>query len=193
MADEDSLFLRASSGDPAAAEQMLEHVLPRLRAFVRARLGNRLLAKESASDLVQSVCREALTGLADKPFADAAAFRHWLFKLAVHKIVDKARFHAAGNRDAAREQSIEDVAATAALASLLTPSRDAAGRERLRRFEQAFAQLPEDYRQAIVLHRIVGLSYADIATELRRSEGAARNLVYRGLARLTSLMGDAHR
>ena len=153
MAD-DALFIKATNGDQVAAEELLQRDLPRLRAYIQARTGDRVLAKESTADLVQSVCREALSNLEGKHFNDPAAFRHWLFKLALHKIVDKARFYSAGNRDAGREQAVENGAAGAALASFLTPSRDADGRERLARFEQAFGTLPEDYRQAIVLQRI---------------------------------------
>ena len=41
-------------------ERLLTEHLPALRAYVRARLGPKLAAHESASDVVQSVCRELL-------------------------------------------------------------------------------------------------------------------------------------
>tara|TARA_R110002096_G_scaffold213723_3_gene401216 strand:+ start:249 stop:509 length:261 start_codon:yes stop_codon:yes gene_type:complete len=75
-------------------------------------------------------------------------------------------------------------------ATLCTPSRHAAGREDLDRFEQAFDQLPDDYREAITLKRIVGLDYAEIAKVMGRAEGAVRNLVYRGLGRLSALLKE---
>ncbi|MCB9876578.1 MAG: hypothetical protein H6835_03160 [Planctomycetes bacterium] len=49
-------------------------------------------------------------------------------------------------------------------------------------------QLPEDYREAILLRRVVGLEYAEIAAPMERSDGATRNLVHRGLARLSALL-----
>ena len=51
---------RIAAGDGAAMEQLIAQHLPRLRAFVRLRLGPQLAAKESASDIVQSACRDVL-------------------------------------------------------------------------------------------------------------------------------------
>ena len=42
----------------------------------------------------------------------------------------------------------------ACYASLTTPSREAMGEEAMRRLEEAMDQLPEDYREAITLHRL---------------------------------------
>ncbi len=56
------------------------------------------------------------------------------------------------------------------------------------RLEAAFAQLAPDQRQAVVLRRVVGLPYDEIAREMDRNEGAVRTLVYRGVARLASLL-----
>jgi len=63
-----------------------------------------------------------------------------------------------------------------------TPSQVAMAREDLGRAQAAFESLPVRYRQAIVLHRLDGLTHAEIAEQLGTSAGAARNLVYRGLA-----------
>jgi RNA polymerase sigma factor (sigma-70 family) len=58
----------------------------------------------------------------------------------------------------------------------------------MQRVEAAFDELPEDYREAITLHKLCGLSHAEIAERLGRSEGAVRNLVYRGISRLALLV-----
>ena len=44
------------------------------------------------------------------------------------------------------------------------------------------------YREAVTLHRLCGLSHAEIAERMNRSEGAVRNLVYRGISRLALLV-----
>ncbi len=56
--------------------------------------------------------------------------------------------------------------------------------------ERAFDALPDDYKEAISLHRMVGLSHAEIAAHMGRTEGAVRNLVYRGLALLAMRLGE---
>jgi RNA polymerase sigma factor (sigma-70 family) len=61
-------------------------------------------------------------------------------------------------------------------------------RETIRRIEAAFDQLPDDYREAVTLHKLCGLSHREIAERMQRSEGAVRNLVYRGISRLALLV-----
>jgi RNA polymerase sigma-70 factor (ECF subfamily) len=184
----DELLRRTRSGDEIALEELLERYLPRMRAFVRARVHARLQHLESCDDLVQSACREVLTALPTFEFRGEAEFRSFLFRAAWAKIVDRARWHGAQQRDAKRCRQLEDAEHDRALASALTPSREAQGREELSALEQALTRLPDDHREAIVLRRIVGLSYAEIAAEMERSEGAVRNLVCRGLARLSAFL-----
>jgi RNA polymerase sigma-70 factor (subfamily 1) len=174
---------------------MLVRNLPNLEAYLRLHAGAAVRARESVSDLVQSVCVEVLRDLSRFEFRGEPQFRHWLCRQALHKIVNKQEFHAAGKRDYRREvrpdQPRSDDSMPSVLtcyASICTPSRVASGRENLARFEAAFDKLPEDYRQAITMQRVVGLDYAEIAEAMGRSEGAVRNLVYRGLARLSALL-----
>ena len=61
-------------------------------------------------------------------------------------------------------------------------------KKELQRLERAFDELPPDYKEALFLHRVVGLRHAEIAKEMERSAGAVRNLLYRALARLSLLM-----
>lgn len=189
----EELVGRASRGDGSAVEELLARNLPNLRAYVRFKAGRLVQARESVSDLVQSVCREVLEQLGDFEYRGEASFRSWLFKRAYHKIVDRGRFHRAARRNGAREVELPESsgqgdAELECAISLLTPSRDAMAREKLERFEAAFAELPDDHREAILMQRIAGLSYSEIAREMGRSEGAVRNLVYRGLARVSLRM-----
>ncbi len=183
--DTQSLVQSAIGGDTLAVETLLERHLPRLRAYVRLRTGALIEAKESVSDLVQSVCREVLEELPSFEYRDEASFRAWLFQHAAHKIADRGRFYHAAKRDAEREvDAATQSAIDDAVPGLLTPSRDAIGKEELHRLEDALQALPEEQRTAILLQRVVGLPYSEIAAQLGKSEGATRNLVYRGLAKV---------
>ena len=51
------LIARAAQSDRAALEALLVQHLPGVEAYLRLRMGPLLRAKESASDLVQSLCR----------------------------------------------------------------------------------------------------------------------------------------
>lgn len=185
-------LVQAASRDPAAIEQLLVRHLPQLQGWMRLRMGPVLRSRETPEDLVQSVAREALAELGDFEWRGEAAFRHWLYTRAQHKLQDRIKFFGAQKRDPRREQSAPEDSRTLldAYASLCTPSRDLQAAEALAAIENAFDDLPEDYKEAITLYRLCGLDYGEIAVRMQRSEGAVRNLVYRGLSRLALRLGD---
>ncbi|TAJ25131.1 MAG: sigma-70 family RNA polymerase sigma factor [Planctomycetota bacterium] len=184
---------RAARGDDAAVEELLAAHLDGLRGYVRLRMGRVLRTREESADLVQSVCREVLSDLDGFEYRGNAAFRDWLFTCAEHKLRDRARFWARDRRDAAREQPLagfddDELATLDGLSSLLSPSRDAVAAEELARLESAFAKLEPDYREVILLARVVGLSHAEIAARMGRTESATWNLLSRALAKLSTLL-----
>ena len=54
--------------------------------------------------------------------------------------------------------------------------------------EAAFDSLPDDYREVITLARIAGLSHAEIARQMARSESAVRMLLSRALVAYIAAM-----
>jgi RNA polymerase sigma-70 factor (ECF subfamily) len=161
-------------------------------AFIRKRAGGVVAARESAADLAQSVCREALEDLDRFEFRDEDSFRNWLFARAARKICNRYRFHHREKRDAAREQALEPASGVAelltAFATHTTPSRAASVREEVARLESTLAELPVDQAQAVIGTKIAGLSYAEMAEQMGRSESSVRGLVLRGVARLAALL-----
>lgn len=175
---------------PQVADLLQKH-LPALRAYVRLRMGPVLRSREESSDLVQSTCRQLFQKLDSFEYRSEAAFRDWLYTAALNKIIDKTRHHGALKRDAGREVGLSDASDDQLIdgyGSLITPSRDAAGREQVRRFESAFDRLTDEHKEIILLARFVGLSHAEIGERLGRTEGAARKLLFRALARLSTLL-----
>jgi RNA polymerase sigma-70 factor (ECF subfamily) len=163
-----------------------------LVAFIRARLGPALAARESALDIAQSVYREVIQDFGALEYQGEASFRNWLFQHAVRKILDRNRYHHRARRDIAREFGPANDEQAAALvhcyATLGTPSRHAAAREELERFEQAVATLPEAQRDAVTMSRLMGLGYGEIASVMQCTESAVRGLVARGLAALVQVL-----
>lgn len=193
MAHSTEALVRAASHDRQALETLLVRHLPQLQGWLRLRMGAVLRSKETPEDLVQSVAREALGELSHFEWRGEAAFKHWLYTRAQHKLQDRVKFFGAQKRDAAREQAPpqDSQGLLACYATLCTPSRELAADEALRRIESAFDDLPKDYQEAITLYRLCGLDYPAIAARMQRSEGAVRNLVYRGLSRLALRLGGA--
>ncbi|MEM7202129.1 MAG: sigma-70 family RNA polymerase sigma factor [Planctomycetota bacterium] len=184
----------AGAGDPGV-ETLLERHLPSLRAFVRLRAGNAIRARESQSDLVQSVCRELLGGAERFSYRGDTEFRNWLYTAVLRKIVERDRYYRAQKRDIDREMAPRggedgDAALRQQYASVATPSAAAASAEELARIETAFDGLSEEQREIITLSRIVGLSHAEIGAKLGRSEQASRQLLRRALIRLSMALEE---
>lgn len=193
MSQPTEVLVRAAAHDKQAIEQLLVRHLPQLQGWLRLRMGPLLRSRETPEDLVQSVAREALGELSTFEWRGEPAFKHWLYTRAQHKLQDKIKFLTAQKRDPARElpPPQDSQALLACYGTLCTPSRELAANEALQRIEAAFDDLPEDYKEAISLYRLCGLDYAEIATRMQRTEGAVRNLVYRGLSRLALRLGGA--
>jgi RNA polymerase sigma-70 factor (ECF subfamily) len=198
MADKlETLVEDAAGGDREAVASLLQTYVPGLRAYLRLRMGKVLRQKESCSDLVQSVCREVLENLEQFRYPGEAAFKRWLYATAARKLGHRYEHWQAERRDPRREAGQAPGAAgdgelLACYRSFCTPSRAAIAREELERIEKAFDQLSSDHRDVIIMARILGLSRAEIAKELHRSEPAVGNLLLRALAHLSEVLdGDA--
>lgn len=193
MPDESAhLAEQAAQGNAGAMQTLLELHLDGLRAFVRLRTGPELRLRESSSDLVQSVCREILEQAHRFQHPSESAFRRWLYTTALRKISDRADHWRAQKRDAGREQKLPsqdgDVGLLRRYGSFSSPSGHAMVREEVERVERAFEHLSEEQREVITLAHVAGLSRAEIATQMGRSEGAVRVLLHRSLARLAEVL-----
>lgn len=189
--EHEHLFARAQDGDRSVLPVLLAAHADALVGFLRLHSTPRLRLLESAADLAQSTCREVLEGLDRFEFRDPASFRAWIFQRALMVLQRRQRYHSAQKRDAARAielSAAEERALLDTYSGVLTPSRHAAAREELQRFELAFDQLPADYQQVISLTRIAQLPHAQVAAVMERSEQAVRNLLSRALARLAEVM-----
>ena len=191
--DLDSLADGARSDDRPSLETLLATHVPALMAFLRTRVDGVVAARESVRDLAQSVCREALQESDRLDWRGEAAFRSWLFVLATRKLLDRRRYYTQQRRDQRVEVPVGDDAELLlnAYAQVATPSRNASAREELGRVERDILALPEAQREALLLSRVAGLSYAEIARQKGCNESAVRGLVARALTRLALSSGDA--
>ena len=181
------------AGDPPpdVAELLRQH-LPGLRGFLRLRAGRLVLDRESCSDLAQSVCRDVLENAERMRFGGEGGFRKWLYTTALRKIADRYEYYLAAKRAAGREARVERDEAGETLAAyggFYSPSQQAAASEELGRVESAFERLSAEQQDVILMAKMMGLSRAEIATELGKSEVAVRSILSRALAQLTDLLG----
>ncbi len=191
----EALVQSACQGDPVAVERLLAMHLPRLQAYIRLRTHPTLRARESASDLVQSTCREILEHVDRYQYQGEANFRYWLYTTAKRKIANRAEYYQAAKRAAKREipldaQGGQDALLADCYSRIATPSQHAMASELRGRMEDAFGKLRDEQREVILLAKVVGLSRAEIAKRIGRSEGAVRMLLSRSLARLSEILDE---
>ena len=177
---------------PLPLDQLLAEHLPALTVFLRHKVGAELAGREEIDDLAQSVCREVLQDRQQLRFATAEQFRCFLFLQAAHKGVDRARFHRMACRAQRREKVLPEGSRSEAeiglYSGLASATQVAHAREHLERVERHLDQLPEAQREVLLLSRIAGLGYAEIAAQRGVSETTVRGLAARGLARLCVLL-----
>ena len=187
----DELFDQARQGNRAALQALLSPYLPALTGFVRLRMGP-LQLRESSADVVQSVCCQVIEGLDQLEGDSEPVFKRWLYSIALNKILDKRKHHTRQKRDLARDVAIdtkvEDTDLLQCYAAVATPSREAMAGEEIARIEKAFDALPDDYREVLIMSRIMSLTSAEIGERLGKSEEASRQLLFRARARLSILL-----
>ncbi|MEM8713151.1 MAG: sigma-70 family RNA polymerase sigma factor, partial [Planctomycetota bacterium] len=177
----------AAQGDRGALEELLERHHDELHAFVRLRYGALVEKRESSLDVVQSVCREVLEQAERFQHPGDNGFRRWLFTTALRKINDRRSYYLAAKRDVLREvtpgsSSDADEASGDLMEhyrTFSTPSRAASDREEVARVEAAFELLTDEQREVLTLAHLAGLSRAEIAEQLGKSEGAVRVILHR--------------
>ncbi len=190
----------AQRRDSGALDALIAAHLDDLRAYVRLQVDPQFRVRESCSDVVQSVCREVLEDLSNFEYRGKGAFRAWLFAAALNKVRQKREFHRAQKRDVAREVRAEGeddsrapvrAGLYASLCSLEpSPSQHAVAHEQAERIERAMDALPDDYREVLLLTRVVGLPRREIAARVGRTENAVRTLVHRAGVRLLAALEE---
>lgn len=171
---------------------MVASIVAPMTAYLRRRAPKHVLERESAADLAQSVCREALESLrrGTLRYQGPAELRQWLYGAADLKLRNRVRFHGSLKRAGAAEREIplgHDAAAGPADAVPdrgPTTSRGAVRRERDALLLAAIGELDERTRIAVTHFYLEGRSHAEVAQLLGVTESHSRTLVARGLARL---------
>jgi RNA polymerase sigma-70 factor (ECF subfamily) len=168
-----------------------------LHLLARLRLDRRLQGKLDASDVVQQTllqAHQALDGFRGHTEAEQAA---WLRQILARNLAHAVRDLRRDKRDVARECSLEAALdeSSARLEAWLaaeqsSPSEKACHNEQLLRLAEALTELPEDQREAVVLHYFQGCSLAEIGEQLGRSTGSVSGLVFRGLKLLRGLLHE---
>jgi RNA polymerase sigma-70 factor, ECF subfamily len=153
-------------------ELLVEH-LPRLYRAARAWTDTR----EEAEDLVQET---SVRVLARPRFLRGDSELGYLLRALRNTLVSQRR---AESRRPATTQLAEELAGGG------RSSDDPAQAAELREVHAAIAELPEEFRDALVAVDIAGLSYGEAARALRVPEGTLTSRLFRGRDRVARRLG----
>jgi len=187
------LVALAKEGDESALDQLCRAYSERVRWVVRLRMGGEIRSKLESMDLVQDALVCALRDLGNFTYKSEGDFLLWLSKIAENRLRDNLDKLHADKRDIRKEVRLdsyrpttgESFAGAVGPIDLTTPSVIMSKREDLARLAKALDALKPEYRKVIVLTKIEGLSYKEIADRLGKSGDAVRMLVSRAVAALS--------
>jgi len=185
-----ALLERARAGDAGALSAAFERSRRRLAVLVHFKLGAEARRFSDVEDIVQETCLRAFRDVDAFEYRSPGSFLKWLSAIADHVIVDRVRYESrarrAGEMVAFRSESNP---AGPEPADTNTPSRLFARQEALERLIDRLSALPGDYRQAILMAKVEGLSTAEMAERLGKTREAVALLVYRAVKRFRELCG----
>jgi RNA polymerase sigma-70 factor (ECF subfamily) len=178
----------ARSGDTQAMSRLLDHYRPYLAMLARVSASRRLQAKYDDSDLVQETLAVVQRDLPRFQGTTEAELTAWLRAIMASVSGKFVRHYTRQRRDASLERRIEDefCQSSVAVGRVLsgpdsTPSEKTIKRERAVILSRALSELPADYREALILHRLEGLTMAQTAEKMGRSSDSVQKLLARGL------------
>jgi len=152
--------IEAAKADPSRFAELYDEHFERVYAYVQRRVGDR----SDAQDITGDVFQNALANLQSFEWR-GAPFAAWLYRIAGNAIADHFRRKSRPLPDAPPESAGDDVEQRA----ILFRSVD---------------RLPADQRRVIVMRFAEEKSIREIAEEIGRSEGAVKQLQWRGLQTL---------
>ena len=169
---EERVLIEAAQKDPGRFAELYEQNFHALYAYVARRIHDR----SEAQDLTAHVFQQALANIGKFKWR-GAPFVTWLYRIAANAIADHVR-------KKSREAAETDLTANTSV------DPDLEQVERRAQLFRAVETLPEDQRKVILLRFGEEISIREIAIRLNRSEGAVKQLQFRGLENLRARLRE---
>jgi RNA polymerase sigma-70 factor (ECF subfamily) len=168
-----------------------------LALLARLQIGRRLQGKVEAADLVQETFLDAHRDFSSFQGSTEAEFVSWLRRILATNLAGLVRRYLGTQRRnlrLERELVVELDQSSQGLDQCLvapysSPSQQAVRREQAVLLADALAQLPEHYREVIILHHVEGLSLSQVAQRMGRTPDSVEKLWARAVIRLRRVLG----
>ncbi len=179
MNTDTELMMHLKGGDDGAFEELLHRHYGSVLNLAYRYLGSR----EQAEDLTQDVFLKVYASR--KRYQPRAKFTTWLFRIAVNACLNDRRDRSLqlpgpqtsslNNRDPIDPESIVPLAALEK-------------QELHEELKRALLKLPPNQRTALILNKLQGLSYAEVAEAMALSAAAVKSLLSRARHHLKKLL-----
>jgi RNA polymerase sigma-70 factor (ECF subfamily) len=182
-----ALMLGVQAGDQDAFQELFRKFSPRILQYARRFVGSEARAEELAQDVFVQIFRFR------HRYRPESRLATWVFTIATNLCLNELRRPERQLRvDLWERSAAEDRREGPQLPDpdTVTPEEGAAARELARRLERAVAELPAKQRAALLLSRMDGLAYRDVADALGCSEGAVKALLFRATQSLKKTLRD---
>lgn len=173
---DERLLIEAAQDDPARFAELYENNFERVYAYVVGRVRDRA----ETEDLTAEVFHHALANLQRFEWR-GIPFAAWLFRIAANLIADRYK-HTNREDRIDNPEKIEAVPASSAELEEV---------ERKATLFRLVDTLPAEQRRVVVLRFVEQKSIKEVAQEVRKTEGAVKQLQFRALTTLRARMEGA--
>lgn len=171
------LYRLTGEGDEAAFSELVR----RYETFVFRIAFDVLRAEDDAADAAQDAFLKLWRGASG--WRGECEVKTWIYRIAKTSALDRAR-----SRASRTTVPLEDVTDTADASP--TPDEELERRERVRAVREAIAELPEAYREVIVMRELHGMSYREIAEAAGIDMGTVKSRISRARAELGEILKE---
>lgn len=182
------LMLRVRDGDADAFRELFEKHSRAIVNFAYHFVGNRQRAEEIAQDVFLQIYRAA------PRYEPTAKFTTWLYRIATNACLNEVRRpeHRHPRRPLEHQPDDERKRAEIAYADpTAIPGDDAlAGRQLEAKINAVLEDLPPNQRAALLMSRVDGMSYLEVAEALATTESAVKSLVFRATATMRKELAE---
>jgi RNA polymerase sigma-70 factor (ECF subfamily) len=178
---------KLKAGEAAAFDTLINRYSPDIFALLLRLTED----TEEARDLTQETFLRALKAV--KNFRGDADLKTWLYRIAINESRNRFRWWKRRNRNLTvsldSENSFNETSPAERIAgNSENPETETLRRERQTALRKALQKLSANFREAIILRDIEGLSYEEIATALETNVGTVKSRISRGREELRKML-----
>jgi RNA polymerase sigma-70 factor (ECF subfamily) len=173
---EETLLAAAVQFDDGALGELYDRYETKIYSYIYRRTGDATLAE----DLTAQVFVKMLQAIREQK-AWHSSFSGWLYRIAHNLVIDYYR-----QRDRQNQVSLDE--SLALTDDGADPIKNVASRIEAERLRNAIRQLTDEQAEVLSLRFLEGYSITEVATMMKKSEGAIKALQYRAVTTLRQLL-----